>query len=123
MDSSGKSAYKDYKVVKIETRENRFCERFQSNIATVVLEKSIDLLQENGPNAACLPACGGMFEYEYSNGTGVRCWMSSWDEMSGQFIKIDLPIYKKSRCNYRYDRGAFINHVVSLGLKSRKKQD
>ena len=94
----------DYNVVKIATHEEYKEGKYQNNIATIVVDKPINLLKKTYSNAACLPACGSMFEHEYSNGTGVRCWMSGWEETPDGFVqhKIDIPIYEQSKCNQKY---------------------
>jgi len=76
-----------------------------NNIATLALAKPINLVQEDGVNAACLPACNDMFYHTFINGTGVRCWSAGFGvkEENGQenFVlrKVDLPIFpNKTEC-------------------------
>jgi len=73
--------------------------RLSNNIATLVLEKPINLIEEEGVNAACLPACNDMFVHTFKNHTGVRCWSAGFGaaESGGanQFVlnKVDIPIF------------------------------
>ena len=54
--------------------------RFINDIAILHLDRTIDLVSYNGINAACIPPkcrsssgrVSGMFDYKFSNGTGVR---------------------------------------------------
>ena len=54
-------------------------------------------------NTACLPSCDNMFDYQFNNGTGVRCWVAGWgkDEIDGTFQvkqkKVSLPLVEKNR--------------------------
>merc|ERR1712154_567623 len=56
-------------------------------------------------DTACLPSCDNQFDYQFSNVTGVRCYVAGWgkDEFDGsfQFIpkKVDLPIVSNASCN------------------------
>ena len=46
-----------------------------------------------------------MFDYQFANGTGVRCWVAGWgkDEIDGSFQfkqkKVSLPLVEPNRCN------------------------
>merc|ERR1712029_540677 len=78
--------------------------RLSNDIALLYTDRDIDL---NNPyvNTACLPSCDNQFDYIFSNGTGVRCWVAGWgkNEVDGtfQFIqkKVALPLVPASRCN------------------------
>ena len=54
-------------------------------------------------NTACLPSCDNMFDHQFANGTGVRCWVAGWgkDEIDGTFQfkqkKVSLPLVEKNR--------------------------
>merc|ERR1712020_480125 len=84
----------DLAVLKVETRSDGFGG----------VRGRINLVSQQGVNAACLPACGNMFDYKFNNGTGVRCWVAGWgrDGEDGQFSfiqrKVDVPIFDRSRC-------------------------
>jgi len=78
---------------------------FANNIASLVLVKPINLVQEDGVNAACLPACNDMFDHTFINDTGVRCWAAGFGvkEENGEenFVlrKVGLPIYpNRTKC-------------------------
>ena len=45
--------------------------RLDNNIATLALDKPINLVEEEGVNAACLPACNDMFVHTFKNHTGT----------------------------------------------------
>ena len=55
--------------------------------------------------AACYPGCQDMFKYQFSNGTGVRCWMAGYgyspdnDKPIFKTVlrKIDIPIFPDNR--------------------------
>merc|ERR1712228_936327 len=78
--------------------------RLDNDIAILYVERDIDL---SSPyvNTACLPSCDNQFDYQFSNGTGVRCWVAGWgkNEFDGsfQFIqhKVDLPLVDNASCN------------------------
>ena len=44
--------------------------RLSDNIGIMFLEKPLDLIREDGINAACLPACNNMFDHTFVNQTG-----------------------------------------------------
>jgi len=77
--------------------------RLDNNIATLALDKPIDLVKEEGVNAACLPACNDMFVHTFKNHTGVRCWTAGFGQQSEdapeEFVlrKVDIPIYPDRR--------------------------
>jgi len=56
-------------------------------------------------NTACLPSCDQQFDFQFSNGSGVRCWVAGWgkDEYDGtfQFLqrKVDVPLVSSVQCN------------------------
>jgi len=84
--------------------------RLSDDIAVLILEKPINLRNQNGVNAGCYPRCNDMFNYEFNNGTGVRCWVAGWGrteekDKGGEFSfiqrKVDVPIYNRNRCEVR----------------------
>ena len=52
----------DLAVLKVETRSDGFGG----------VRGRIDLTSTDDINAACLPGCDNMFDYQFNNGTGVR---------------------------------------------------
>ena len=52
----------DLAVLKVETKRDRFGD----------VTGKIDLLETDDVNAACIPGCSNQFDYQFSNGTGVR---------------------------------------------------
>jgi secreted trypsin-like serine protease len=64
----------------------------------------IDLTSTDDINAACLPGCDDQFNYQFNNGTGVRCWVAGWgkDGKGGKFQviqnKVDVPLMRSSEC-------------------------
>jgi len=97
--------------------------RLKSNIATMILTKPINLVKEEGVNAACLPACDNMFSHTFTNNTGVRCWSAGFGAIQqggdNQFKlnKVDIPIYPD-----KYDCQEKINKALEAkrGRKGRK---
>jgi hypothetical protein len=55
-----------------KSRRAEMCQR-PNSFAVLIVDRPIDLVQANGINAACLPACRNMFDYKFKNGTGTRC--------------------------------------------------
>ena len=79
--------------------------RFTDDLAVLQLEKTIDLRTSNGVSAACYPSsCHNMFDFEFKNGTGTRCWVAGWgkDSIQGNFQttmhKVDVPIVAPHKC-------------------------
>jgi len=74
-------------------------QRLANNIATLALAKPINLVEEKGVNAACLPGCNDMFDHTFTNHTGVRCWSAGFGAQekggSEEFVlrKVDVPIF------------------------------
>lgn len=83
----------DLAVLKVETTSDGFGG----------IKGRIDLSSTDDINAACLPGCNNMFDFEFTNGTGVRCWVAGWgkDGNSGQFQiiqnKVDVPLMDSTR--------------------------
>merc|ERR1712013_32305 len=77
--------------------------RLSNDLAILYVDRDINL---NHPyvNTACLPSCADQFDHQFSNGTGVRCFVAGWgkDEHDGsfQFIpkKVDLPLVNDDQC-------------------------
>ena len=63
--------------------------RLNDNIGMMFLVKPIDLIREDGVNAACLPACNNMFDHTFVNQTGKLSKVQT-------FWKIHISSYKSS---------------------------
>jgi len=96
--------HEEYTVVRILKHPQFSTGRLSNDIALLYTDKDINL---NNPyvNTACLPSCDKQFDYIFSNGTGVRCWVAGWgkDEIDGTFQfrqkKVALPLVPPQRCN------------------------
>jgi len=95
--------HEEYTVTRILKHPQMSNTRLSNDIAILYVERDINL---NHPyvNTACLPSCDNQFDYQFSNGTGVRCYVAGWgkDEADGsfQFIprKVDVPIVNNVQC-------------------------
>merc|ERR1711862_277227 len=107
-DASGFNApevqsHEEYTVTRILKHPQMSNTRLSNDIAILYVERDINL---NHPyvNTACLPSCDNMFDYQFTNGTGVRCYVAGWgkDEADGsfQFIprKVDLSLIPDGQC-------------------------
>merc|ERR1712038_103965 len=107
-DASGFNApevqsHEEYTVSRILKHPQMSNTRLSNDLAILYVERDINL---NHPyvNTACLPSCADQFDYQFSNGTGVRCFVAGWgkDEPDGsfQFIpkKVDLPLVNDDQC-------------------------
>merc|ERR1711988_1177895 len=96
--------HEDFEVSRFIVHPNFNSKRLSDDIAVIILDRPINLVSKQGVNAACLPACGNMFEYQFSNGTGVRCWVAGWgrtcEDCNFSFIqrKVDVPIFNRRNC-------------------------
>merc|ERR1712004_246893 len=108
--SAEKTKHEEFTVVSFKIHPRFNPNRLSDDIAVLVLDRRINLLSRNGVNAACYPGCNNMFDYQFNNGTGVRCWVAGWGrdatkEQGGQFSfikkKVDVPLYNKDRCEAR----------------------
>eukprot|EP00092_Neocalanus_flemingeri_P037663 GFUD01041000.1.p1 GENE.GFUD01041000.1~~GFUD01041000.1.p1 ORF type:complete len:488 (+),score=115.60 GFUD01041000.1:149-1612(+) len=108
-DASGfndpeKFNHEEYTVTRILKHPDFSAGRLDNDIALLFVEKDIDL---NSPyvNTACLPSCDNQFDYQFNNGTGIRCWVAGWgkNEFDGSFQflqhKVDIPLVDSSTCN------------------------
>jgi len=95
--------HEEYTVTRILKHPQMSNTRLSNDLAILYVDRDINL---NHPyvNTACLPSCDNQFDYQFSNGTGVRCYVAGWgkDEFDGsfQFIpkKVDLPIVSNAQC-------------------------
>ena len=69
------SLEEDHTVASVVSHPDFKAGRLLNNIATMVLDEPIDLVKEEGVNAACMPACSEMFVHTFKNHTGL---FSSW---------------------------------------------
>ena len=60
----------DLEVVKGYLHPDFDRRRLSDDIALLELKEPIDLIQNEGVNAACLPACNNMFDQTFANKTG-----------------------------------------------------
>merc|ERR1712157_161818 len=96
--------HEEYTVTRLLKHPQFNAGRLDNDIALLYVDRDIDL---NNPyvNTACLPSCDNQFDYQFNNGTGVRCWVAGWgkNEFDGsfQFIqhKVDVPIVDDYKCN------------------------
>jgi secreted trypsin-like serine protease len=96
-------SHEEYTVTRILKHPQMSLTRLNNDIALLYVDRDINL---NHPyvNTACLPSCDNQFDYQFSNGTGVRCYVAGWgkDESDGsfQFIpkKVDLPLVNNNQC-------------------------
>ena len=105
------------------------------NIAVLQLQEPIDLRSNPGINAACIPSCEGMFDYQFKNETGTRCWVVGWGEsrpkgnpssisrntnQGGSRIlrKVDVPIMpEKDLCQRRINEAIFKQQGQRFNIK------
>ena len=71
--SAEKTRHEEYVVVSFKIHPRFNPNRLSDDIAVLLLDRPINLLSRNGVNAACYPGCNNMFDYQFNNGTGVRC--------------------------------------------------
>jgi len=96
--------HEEYTVTRLLKHPQFNAGRLDNDIAILYVDRDINL---NSPyvNTACLPSCDNQFDYKFSNGTGVRCWVAGWgkNEFDGsfQFIqhKVDIPLVDSTTCN------------------------
>jgi len=91
-------SHQEFTVTKFRVHPQFQSKRLSHDVAILFLSQNIALTSTKAVNAACLPRCANMFDYQFRNGTGTRCWVAGWgkDKLGGnfQFIqkKIDVPI-------------------------------
>jgi len=120
-DRNAGTSEQDHTVAKAVIHPNFKKGRLLHNIATLILDEPIDLVREEGVNAACLPACNEMFIHTFKNHTGVRCWSAGFgaQERNGplefKLRKVDIPIYPdKAKCEN------IINDALTEARKGKK---
>jgi len=96
-------SHEEYTVTRILKHPQMSNTRLSNDLAILYVDRDINL-DHPYVNTACLPSCDNQFDYQFSNGTGVRCYVAGWgkNEFDGsfQFIprKVDLPIVDNQRC-------------------------
>jgi len=96
--------HQEYTVTRILKHPSFNPARLSNDIALLFVDRNINL---NHPyvNTACLPSCRDQFDFQFSNGTGVRCWVAGWgkNEFDGSFQflqrKVDVPLVNNAQCN------------------------
>eukprot|EP00091_Calanus_sinicus_P017693 TRINITY_DN382_c0_g1_i11.p1 TRINITY_DN382_c0_g1~~TRINITY_DN382_c0_g1_i11.p1 ORF type:complete len:497 (-),score=165.67 TRINITY_DN382_c0_g1_i11:62-1552(-) len=108
-DASGFKApeaeiHEEYTVTRILKHPAFNAARLSNDIALLFVDRNINL---NHPyvNTACLPSCNEQFDFQFSNSSGVRCWVAGWgkNEFDGSFQflqrKVDVPLVNNAQCN------------------------
>merc|ERR1712168_1128921 len=98
--------HEEYTVTRLLKHPQFNAGRLDNDIALLYVDRDIDL---NNPyvNTACLPSCDNQFDYQFRNGTGVRCWVAGWgkDGKDGNFQiiqnKVDVPLMSSFECQSR----------------------
>jgi len=109
-DASGESPresalHQEFTVDKIRVHDNYNPGRLNHDVAILFLQQRITLRGNPHVNAACLPKCANMFDHQFTNGTGVRCWVAGWgkDSPTGNFNfiqnKVDVPLMNFNSCD------------------------
>jgi len=97
-------SHQEFVVSRFRNHPQYQDKRLSYDVALLFLNQTVSLRSNRNVNAACLPTCNNMFDYQFTNGTGTRCWVAGWgkDKPSGrfQFIqnKVDVPLYERGRC-------------------------
>lgn len=73
-----KERHQEFTVVKITEHPNYKPGRFINDVSILTVDRTINLLNHNGINAACIPTCDNMFDFKFSNGTGTRYVRNQW---------------------------------------------
>jgi len=108
-DASGFKApeadiHEEYTVTRILKHPAFNPGRLSNDIALLFVGRNLNL---NHPyvNSACLPSCNEQFDFQFSNSSGVRCWVVGWgkNEFDGSFQflqrKVDVPLVNNAQCN------------------------
>jgi len=87
--------FKEFTVQKKRNHPKHNPNRLSHDVTILFLAENIDLTSSNTVNAACLPTCANMFDYQFANGTGTRCWVAGWgkDREDGDFQMIQKKIH------------------------------
>jgi len=96
--------HKEFTVTEFKIHHDYDPVRLSYDLAVLKVDGRIDLTSTDDINAACLPTCNNMFDYQFNNGSGVRCWVAGWgkDGVTGNFQivqnKVDIPIMNRFEC-------------------------
>ena len=96
--------------MKVETKKDRFGD----------ITGKIDLLHTDDVNAACIHGCANQFDYQFSNGTGVRYVTI--------FIIQKLVLYLDSivtmkTINSMHQKDSLINPILGAGLQDGERME
>jgi len=97
--------HQEYTVVRILKHPQFNAGRLDNDLAILYTDRDININSNPYVNTACLPSCDNQFDFQFSNGTGVRCHVAGWgkDEVDGQFQfiqrKVSLPLVPSHSCN------------------------
>jgi hypothetical protein len=111
--------HEEYTVTHFLTHPDFNPKRLSNDLAILYADKEINL-NHPGVNTACLPSCSNQFQYQFVNGTGIRCWVAGRgkNEFDGSFQpvqhKVDLPIVGARQCN-RALKVALNDHQEGVG--------
>jgi len=108
-DASGFKApeseiHEEYTVTRILKHPAFNPARLSNDIALLFVDRNINLFHPY-VNTACLPSCDEQFDFQFSNSSGVRCWVAGWgkNEFDGSFQflqrKVDVPLVNNAQCN------------------------
>jgi len=108
-DASGFKApeaevHEEYTVTRVLKHPAFNPGRLSNDIALLFVDRNINLFHPY-VNTACLPSCDEQFDFQFSNSSGVRCWVAGWgkNEFDGSFQflqrKVDVPLVNNAQCN------------------------
>lgn len=108
-DASGFKApeaevHEEYTVTRVIKHPGFNPGRLSNDIALLFVDRNINLFHPY-VNTACLPSCDEQFDFQFSNSSGVRCWVAGWgkNEFDGSFQflqrKVDVPLVNSAQCN------------------------
>jgi len=108
-DASGFKApeaevHEEYTVTRVLKHPAFNPARLSNDIALLFVDRNINMFHPY-VNTACLPSCDEQFDFQFSNSSGVRCWVAGWgkNEFDGSFQflqrKVDVPLVNNAQCN------------------------
>jgi len=108
-DASGFKApeteiHEEYTVTRVLKHPGFNPARLSNDIALLFVDRNINMFHPY-VNTACLPSCEEQFDFQFSNSSGVRCWVAGWgkNEFDGSFQflqrKVDVPLVNNAQCN------------------------
>lgn len=76
--------------------------RLENDVAVLVLEREVDMAHPH-VNSVCLPSCRDQFSHQFSNGSGLLCWVSGWGRGKGKLHptmkQVPLTLVDSDSCN------------------------